>query len=220
MEPVRTLTVLRYRFPDIIGSRMDFLVAGYAHDFSESLRYWRTRFVVIPTAEPPPSNVFTEKLDDEEVRLMGIDKLAELFMKARWVHPAEASVSQATIPRFLPTSLGPAASVLDENLVARLEEIHAAGPARKKVKSERDIDGLSLANVAKAMREEDGVPIKDHRWHSTTYKDSFTGWDLASWLLREFRDVSTREQAMECGVKLMNQGLFEHCREAHGFLDG
>ena len=35
-------------------SRHDYmLVAGYEQQFNESLRYWRTRFVVIPTLEPP-----------------------------------------------------------------------------------------------------------------------------------------------------------------------
>ena len=38
--------------------------------------------------------------------------------------------------------------------------------------------------------------------------------------MREFRDVSTREQGTEWGAKLQEQGLFDHCRGAHGFLDG
>jgi hypothetical protein len=33
--------------------RLDLLIAGYEQQVNESLRYWRTRFVVIPTLEPP-----------------------------------------------------------------------------------------------------------------------------------------------------------------------
>ncbi|KAI6150578.1 hypothetical protein BKA82DRAFT_12489 [Pisolithus tinctorius] len=202
-------------------NRLDMLVAGYEHQFNESLRYWRTRFVVIPSADPP--QVYTgpsgEKLDEEEIRLMGIDKLAEMFTKARWQFLDERG-QQMTPVRFLPTTLGPVHSVVDESLMAQLDEIHAAGPLKKKMKSEREIADMSLIAIAKAMREEDGVPIKLHKWHRMNFPDSFTGFDFVSWLVREFRDVSSREQGAEWGTRLLEQGLFVHCTGRHGFLDG
>ncbi|KAL6301620.1 hypothetical protein BKA93DRAFT_738346 [Sparassis latifolia] len=202
-------------------NRLDMLVAGYENQFSESLRYWRTRFVVIPTDETQFNNVgpMGEKMNDEEVRLLGIDKLAEMFSKARW-QPREDRGKSIPPVRFLPTDLGPSSCVLDENLTAQLDEIHAAGPLRKKMKSEREISTMSLSAIAKAMREEDGVPIKDYRWHENKYANSFVGSDFVSWLVREFRDVSTREQGTEWGARLQEQGLFDHCRGTHGFLDG
>ncbi|KAI6028590.1 hypothetical protein F5J12DRAFT_903538 [Pisolithus orientalis] len=191
-------------------NRLDMLVAGYEHQFNESLRYWRTRFVVIPSADPP--QVYTgpsgEKLDEEEIRLMGIDKLAEMFTKARWQFLDERG-QQMTPVRFLPTTLGPVHSVVDESLMAQLDEIHAC----------RSRICLSL-RFAKAMREEDGVPIKLHKWHRMNFPDSFTGFDFVSWLVREFRDVSSREQGAEWGTRLLEQGLFVHCTGRHGFLDG
>lgn len=197
------------------------LVAGYENQSNESLRYWRTRFVVIPTDEVPQLNVGPagEKLNEEEIRLMGMDKLAELFSKLRWQPPEDKGKPLPPV-RFITTDLGPIPCVLDESLVSVLDDIHAAGPLRKKMKSERDIGDMSLSAIAKAMREEDGMPIKEHRWHGSKYPNSFLGFDLVSWLLREFRDISTREQAVEWGAKLQDQGLFDHCRGAHGFLDG
>ncbi|PCH37632.1 hypothetical protein WOLCODRAFT_113862 [Wolfiporia cocos MD-104 SS10] len=203
-------------------NRLDMLVAGYENQFSESIRYWRTRFVVIPADEPPLFTVtgpMGEKLNDEEMRLLGMDKLAELFSRARWCPPEDQGKLAPTI-RFLTTDLEPSACVLDESLTAQLEEVHAAGPLRKKPKNDRDIADMSLASIAKAMREDDGVPIKDHKWHERRYPNSFTGAEFVSWLVREFRDVSTREQAVEWGKNLQEQGLFDHCRGAHGFLDG
>jgi DEP domain-containing protein 5 len=198
------------------------LIAGYENQFSESLRYWRTRFVVIPTAEPPLTNIGPtgEKLNDEEIRLVGMDKLAELFSRVRWQLPDDRFNNVPAPLRFLPTDLGPAACLLDENLISRLEEIHSVGPLKKKIKSERDIAEMSLSAIAKAMREDDGVPIKDYRWHGKKYSDAFTGSDFVSWLAREFRDVSSREQGAEIGVRLQAQGLFDHSRGTHGFLDG
>ncbi|KAJ4488454.1 hypothetical protein J3R30DRAFT_940415 [Lentinula aciculospora] len=205
-------------------NRLDMLVAGYEHQFDESLRYWRTRFIIIPTSESPslktgPSG---ETLNDEEARILGIDKLAETFTKLRWQSTEEKEKGGSLHPptRFLPTTLSPAMSVLDEALMDQLDAIHAAGPLRKKMKSEREISDMTLTAIAKAMREEDGVLIKHNQWHKSQYPDSFTGFDFVSWLVREFRDVSSRAQGAEWGSKLQEQGLLEHVRGHHNFLDG
>ncbi|KAL0572471.1 vacuolar membrane-associated protein iml1 [Marasmius crinis-equi] len=202
-------------------NRLDMLVAGYEHQLHDSLRYWRTRFVVIPTTEPPSTTVgpLGEQLSEEETRLYGIEKLAEQFTKVRWQPPQERSTPAPAV-RFLPTTLPPVDSLLDEHLMEQLDQIHAAGPLRKKMKSERELGSMTLMAIAKAMREEDGVPMKTHQWHRTQYPDSFTGFDFVSWLVREFRDVSSRSQAVDWGLKLQHQGLFEHVRGHHGFLDG
>lgn len=204
-------------------NRLDMLLAGYNYwQFNESLRYWRTRFIVIPTLESPAlSGNQDEKLNDEEIRLSGSDKLAELWSKLRVVPPSEKDKGVVPPPlRFLPTYLNPTASIIDEHLVSQLEEIMASGPLGKKLKSEREIADMGLSALAKIMREDRGLPIKDHRWHTRVYEDSFTGSDFATWLCREFRDVSTRDQAQEWGSRLLENGLFEHCRGRHGFLDG
>ena len=207
------------------AARLDMLVAGYEQQFNESLRYWRTRFVVIPTLEPPiysssMSGGGSDRLDDEEIRILGIEKLMDMFSRVRWQSPEERAAGPVPSVRLLVTDVGPAAMILDDNLMASLDEIHAAGPLRKKVKSERDIADMSLAAIAKAMREEDGVPIKEHRWQRQKHPDSFLGFEFVNWLIREFRDVSTRDQATEWGVKLQEQGLFEHSSGRHGFFDG
>lgn len=195
------------------------LVAGYEHHFNESLRYWRTRFIIIPTSEAPHITIGPsgEILNSEEARILGIEKLAEHFTKLRWQPPDEAPHPSV---RLLHTTLDPAASVLDEDLMDNLDQVHAAGPLRKKMKSEREIADMPLSAIAKAMREEGAVPIKFYQWHHSQYPNSFTGYDFVSWLVREFRDVSSRAQAAEWGVQFQEQGLFEHCRGRHTFLDG
>ncbi|KAG6819778.1 hypothetical protein H0H93_008744 [Arthromyces matolae] len=203
-------------------NRLDMLVAGYEHNFNESLRYWRTRFIVIPSSDDPEpiSSPNGEKLNEEEIRLTGIEKLAEMFTKLRWQPPEERISHPAPPVRILPTTLGPSLCVRDAALMEQLDQLHAAGPLRKKMKSEREIGEMSLAAIAKAMREDGGVPFKDYQWHRSFYPNSFTGYDMVSWLVREFRDISSRSQAAEFGVKLLEQGLFEHCRHLHNFLDG
>ncbi|KIY46963.1 hypothetical protein FISHEDRAFT_46255 [Fistulina hepatica ATCC 64428] len=203
-------------------NRLDMLVAGYENQLNESLRYWRTRFIVIPTVDPPQlsSAPNGEKLNAEEIRIMGIDKLAEQFTKLRRRSLEDSSDSGAHAPvRFLPTTLNPTECVLDDALMEQLEQIHAAGPLRKKMKSDKELADMSLSTLAQAMREDSGL-IKHNHWHHNSYPNSFTGFDFVSWVVREFRDVSTRAQGAEWGVKLQEQGLLEHCRGSHNFLDG
>jgi len=207
-------------------TRLDMLIAGYENQLHESLRYWRTRFIVIPSADSPLTNIGPtgEKLDDEEIRLVGMDKLAELFSRVRWQAPDGSlgtGVQTQPIVRFLPTDLGPAACVLDEGLMNRLDEIHTLGPLKKNMRSEREISQMSLSAIAKAMREDPVIlPIKDYRWHGRVHTDAFSGSDFVNWLVKEFRDVSSKDQAVEVGGRLQAQGLFDHARRTHGFLDG
>ena len=207
-------------------TRLDMLIAGYENQLHESLRYWRTRFIVIPSADSPIANIGPtgEGLDDEEIRLVGMDKLAELFSRVRWQAPDSTpgpGTQTQHIVRFLPTDLGPATCVLDEALMNRLDEIHASGPLRKNMRSEKEISQMSLGAIAKAMREDPvGLPIKDYRWHGKVYADAFTGSDFVNWLVKEFRDVSSKDQAVEVGGRLQAQGLFDHARRTRGFLDG
>jgi hypothetical protein len=198
------------------------LVGGYEHQFNESLRYWRTRFVVIPADVPSATSVVPhgERLDDEEIRLLGMDKLAEMFTNARWRGGANGDREQRTV-RFLPTDLDPTSMVLDDDLMAQLNQVHASGPLQRKIQ-DRYISDLqtSLSAVTKAMREEGGVAIKEYKWHGRRYANAFVGWDFVSWLCREFTDVPTREEGAKWGIKFHEAGLFEHCRGLHGFLDG
>ncbi|KAF8999890.1 hypothetical protein BDZ89DRAFT_1147525 [Hymenopellis radicata] len=109
-----------------------------------------------------------EKLNDEETRILGVEKLAEPFTKVRWQSPDEKDKGVGAPPvRFLPTTLSPAASVRDDVLMHQR-------PLQKKVKSEREIGDMSLSTIAKAMREDDGVPIENNHWHRMQYQNSFT----------------------------------------------
>lgn len=175
---------------------------------------------MIPTIDRPPNDMGPagENLSDEETRILGVEKLAEQFTKVRWPSPDEKVAAPPV--RFLPTTLNPAASVRDDALMQQLAQIHEAGPLQKKIKSEREIGDMSLAAIAKAMRDDDGVPIKTNYWHHSQYQNSFTGFDFVNWLIREFRDVSSRSQGLEVGIRLQNEGLFEHCKGKHSFLDG
>lgn len=203
-------------------ARLDRTINGYQRDFGDLVRYWRTRYLIIPSEEPPMERYvesgFKERLSDEECRLLGINRLALLFHQSRWLAPEETKETY-TVPQFLPTTLDPAACVLDEDLMAQLDESNATAATGQRRISDKDLEGMSLHTVAQLMRDEPSL-IHHHQWHGTIYLDSFTGRQWVSWAVRAFRDVSTREEAEERGAQLCKDGLFVHVNRDHGFMDG
>lgn len=203
---------------------LDSLIAGYVDEkFVESLRYWRTRFVLVPSeGSPPPMRAPTgEDLNDEEIRLIGTDKLAELFHRARFVRSKEER-EQTHVQRFLPTSLDPAMSLQDDDFMKQLAEENAkqrAQSASSKKRLNKTISGRALEAVSRDMRS-GGLVINDRIWHRMLYSDTFTGADMVSWMCIEYTDVRSREEAVDWGIRLMQDGLFEHVHKSHGFLDG
>ena len=202
---------------------LDSLISGFTDEkFIEPLKYWRTRFVLVPTeGHAPTMRAPTgEPLSDEEVRLLGTDKLADLFNRARY----KRSSDDRQPLRFLPTSLDPTQSIHDEDFMTQLK-LAGVGPRPSttgpgKAKMTRRLADLSLDELVEDMRSESGVRIEDRMWHRVLYSDTFIGAELVTWLCCNFADVSNREEAVEWGIKLQEEGLFDHVRGAHGFLDG
>lgn len=238
----------RFRYPDFGAyhwTYLDALIAGHAEDdsFVEGLRFWRTRFVVVPSEGSPPTMTGPsgEKLSDEEVRLVGMDRLADLFTRAKWKPRDPTSSSRQRVAaaksftaplRFIPTSLDPAMSVDDDEFMKLVMASHAeeldeararrGGPSgslsssRQLAKAQADLQQLAQDMYS----SESGVKINDRIWHRILYTDAFTGTEFVTWLCRRFDDVHSRDEATQWGARLMDAGLFEHVDRFHGFLDG
>lgn len=163
---------------------------------------------------------FQERLTDEECRLLGINRLALLFHQCRWLAPGE-SKDTYTAPQFLFTTLDPSACVLDDRLMAQLDESNSTAVTGLHRIGDTDLEGMDLKAIAEMMlREADPGLIRDNQWHGNYYPDTFTGRQWVSWALRCFRDVASREEAEAKGAQLLKEGLFEHIRQDHGFMDG
>ncbi|CAO1613053.1 unnamed protein product [Parajaminaea phylloscopi] len=235
-----------FRYPDLTTydwTLLDSLVTGHAEEesFTESLRYWRTRILIVPTEgrAPPMIAPTGEQLDDEEIRLIGMDRLADMFARARWRGSnskdrggsggQRGHAGRNSLLRFIPTSLDPSTSMFDEEFVRQMEAAivedeqveEAAQQRRAASRSKRQIKDASLDSVAIAMaHDRHGVKIEDRYWNRRIYASVFTGTDLTTWLLEDHVDIRDREEAAEWGKTLMQQGLFEHATGHHGFLDG
>ncbi|KAJ5564205.1 Winged helix-turn-helix transcription repressor DNA-binding [Penicillium frequentans] len=70
------------------------------------------------------------------------------------------------------------------------------------------------------IQGEKGVRMMDRRWHWRLHYNCFIGTELTTWLIQNFRDIETREEAVDFGNELMKHGLFQHVEKRHNFRDG
>ena len=213
---------VHFQYPDPHAynwAYLDSIIAGYEDTFTESLLYWRARFVVVPS-EHPPNRIIArtgEYLNDEEVRLAGMDRLADLFARAEHFHDSESL-------RFLPTTLDPSCSMRDESFLCALTEMHDELERQRSHKDRapmRDVASRSLAQLADDMLAASAeLKIHSRQWHNVWYSDTFTGADLVTWLCRSFSDVHTRDEAVQLASRLQQAGHITHVLGVHGFMDG
>lgn len=209
-------------------------------DLTESIRFWRTRFILIPLEVIPQStlsslNPANENLNEEELRLAGFTKFLELFHKARWIDPSERHGqppskkgvhSGSNIPITF-TTFQTSTYIANEVTAWRRarggETAGATLPGTSAVSApmgwlKRDVE---LPELARAMLHAvTGLSVKDRRWHLRFYERVLIGSECVDWLVRSFADINTREEAEEFGNVLLNTGFFDHVNKKHRFLDG
>ena len=235
---------------------VDSYLAGHHDEMMESLKFWRTRFVLIPLNPRHSSAPKTLSGDNpEEIRIEGIKRLAHMWQKHRYVPPSERRfLSTAGHRRLDPSPLNIVYKTEDPSLViaAEVESLPimegADGAHRKSklVSSKERFQkaNLNLAALADAMQqpaENGGLPLRNRRWHLRLYYSAFIGSDMTTWLLDNFEDLESREDAEALGNALMvpddgkskekdkdaaepkgdkEKGLFLHVEKRHRFRDG
>lgn len=211
---------------------IDTFLAGYHDELSDVLRFWRARFVLIPVDIPIVNRRPLAMLPEdspEEIRLEGIRKLTQLWQKYRHVSPEERNFQTAVSkkqkdPNPLaiayhtrdPSAIlaaGPEAALFSESesglqdtLFSESEKYHSAH--------------IDLKRLAEDLQGVGGIQMLDRRWHWKLHYTCFLGFDLVNWLLSNFKDIETRDEAVELGNELMNKGLFIHVQRRHQFRDG
>ncbi|KAF2829191.1 hypothetical protein CC86DRAFT_345737 [Ophiobolus disseminans] len=211
---------------------IDTFLAGYHDELSDVLRFWRARFVLIPVEIPHvnrrPLPMLAED-SEEEIRLEGIRKLTQLLQRYRYVPPEERHFQSAASKKQKdPNPLAIEYHTRDPSVIL------AAGPEvalfnetesefQTSLFSEAEkyqASNFDLKKLAEDLQGEHGIPMIDRRWHWKLHNSCFLGFDLVNWLLPNFKDIETRDEAVELGNELMNKGLFMHVQRRHQFRDG
>lgn len=211
---------------------IDNFVAGYHEEFSEILRFWRARFVLIPvelSSGRRPLRLLNED-SEEEIRLEGIRKLTQYLGQRKYTSPGERQKFPG--PVRLPKDPNPLAieyQTRDPSAVvaAGLEKSQLVETDTSSLLPQPFADvehfnssSIDIHRLAQEIQGEKGVKLMDRRWHLKLYYNCFLGEDLTTWLLQSFEDIETRDDAVELGNKLMAHGLFVHVQKKHRFRDG
>ncbi|KAK0259851.1 vacuolar membrane-associated protein iml1 [Friedmanniomyces endolithicus] len=201
----------------------------------------RMRLVLIPVELPRPGHITpgpSRGLSDEERYIEGIQKLTQLWQRNHYITPGDrqhqASLSRPrTTPRVAPRDPNPLAieyQTRDPSAVAYAYGSAATVPLDGQEQAtplfaESEMyhsSGFDVIKLVKQMQERPphGVEVRDRRWFARMHFKCFRGDEMVNWLLRVFRDLQTREDAIAIGKDLMERGVFSHVRAKHEFRDG
>lgn len=211
------------RFQYFNWNQMDQLIAGYEDAVPDISKHFRQmKFVVIPG--PLPANAYhinNEKLSEEEIRLEGLRKLIALIERGKYkVNEDAVSRKKEEIFHEINFYTGNLHDFLNE----QAEFFDASGT--KPSNSLMITDGLrfnmniKLSQLAQELQSDGGLKLVDRTWHFKVHPHCFLGSDLVSWLVKLFDDIESREIATDYGQSLMDNKLFCHVENRHGFLDG
>lgn len=212
---------------------IDAFIAGHerpeAARYVETLRPWRARFVLMPI-DPPSSirrSVRPSEDNEEEIRLEGIRKLTQMWQRFRFIphekrgYQPHGRTSKDPNPLDISYQTKDPSAVIAAELESVLEGDETGRPVQ--LLPEPDLyqrSNLDLKTLAETLQGEKGVRMLDRRWHWRLHYNCFIGFELTTWLLQNFRDVETRDEAEELGKRLMKDGLFKHVEQRHDFRDG
>lgn len=215
---------------------VDQFIGGYESNFTEQLRFCRSRFLLIPS-DPPQSARRSNNTSplgysedsDEEIRIEGIKKLTQLFQKYRHVPPEERNFDKVSKRKdqnpleILYKTLDPSVVVAQqlESLPLTAEMDISARRAQFFVGTEIfDRSNLNLRTLAQEIQGPKGVRHQNRMWHIRLHQKCFIGSELVTWMTENFRDLESRLEAVELGNELMKSGLFHHVEARHPFRDG
>ncbi|KAI1098310.1 vacuolar membrane-associated protein IML1 [Jackrogersella minutella] len=241
--------------PERNWNYIDSYLAGHTDEMTENLRFWRARFVLIPmyprTTSPPAAQ---NEDDEEEVRLEGIKRLAQLWQRHRFLSPSERQFQSVGARKRDPNPLDIIYKTEDPSVVIagemetlplfeNVEATHRKGLVSDKERfSKSNFNVTALAEAIQQPAELGGIRMQTRRWHFRIHYHCFIGSDMTTWLLDNFEDLESREEAVELGNSLMvleedrlrerdkdatkdakkdrERGIFVHVERRHPFRDG
>ncbi|KAI9355945.1 hypothetical protein DFJ73DRAFT_916836, partial [Zopfochytrium polystomum] len=214
----------------------DAYISGLHDDMTDPLRYWRTRFMLVPMESVPQSSLLNpsnENLDEEELRLAGFNRIREMFERSRWRQPHETDrkdrdrirpISGLKVQQTTQLASAYVREEWSKNLVAASHPKSHQNSFDEGAFAQNELritKAMSNSAIAGAMQDPvTGCPIKDRRWHFRLYENVFIGSECVDWMLRSFRDINTRDDAVAFGNVLKDRGVFDHANMNHRFLDG
>ncbi|SCU78870.1 LADA_0A08218g1_1 [Lachancea dasiensis] len=210
-------------------NQLDQMLAGYEDAVIEkNKKQFRAKFVVLPSDVPQNTHSSTingrsETLNAEEIRLEGLRRLISSVYRSR-LKPADykhqaISRKEEIAPEIL-FYTGSLFNFIEEHAeILKVSEAHQPeNTSQDGGTLSKEIDLRWLAY--ETQFGEHHLRLVNRKWHWKKHYNCFLGSELVNWLIENYYDIDTRDDAVSYGQDLMNQGLFVHVENRHGFLDG
>lgn len=220
-------------------NKYDQYLAGYIdeNEGDEKLQLNRIKFVLLPSEIPKATylaNENKELLSNEEIRVEGLRKLIATIHRNSF----RPEIKELRRSKKKEEAL-PEISFYTGDLIQFLEDQYLDSSNNlKKIESNGNNSTInSLLNIGSSLnnllnkdiplfdlysilKSPKGVKLNDRKWHWKIHKTSFIGLELVTWLVDNFEDINTREEATEFGNYLMENKVLRHVENRHKFLDG
>ncbi|KAI9373581.1 hypothetical protein BJX61DRAFT_502326 [Aspergillus egyptiacus] len=197
---------------------------------AQQLHFWRVRYVLIPMRLHVHSRRQMQLMNEdneEEIHLLGINHLTHIWQRHKYVPPEEKRFETSNKKREQnPLNIMYQTRNPSEVVAAELDMLLSdpgldSSIAQLLPESELlERSSISLTSLAHIVQGDKGVRMMDRRWHWRLHYNCFIGSEFTSWLLQNFRDIDSREEAVEFGEELRKHGLFQHVEKRHNFRDG
>ncbi|KAJ5286721.1 Vacuolar membrane-associated protein iml1 [Penicillium angulare] len=212
----------------------DNYVAGhrdYFHNPAQQLHFWRIRYVLIPMQLHPNIRRHLQSINEdneEEIHLLGISQLTHMWQRNKYVSPEEKRFESGNKKRdqnplnIMYQTRNPSEAVAAELDRILLTDPGLDNPPAQLLPEEELLErsSVNMSSLAQMIQGDKGVRMMDRRWHWRLHYNCFIGFEFTTWLLQNFRDLDTRDEAVTFGKELMKHGLFQHVEKRHDFRDG
>lgn len=201
----------------------DHTLAGYdAAGTNTQTRLNQLRVVLIPSFLSRSKNLghddSSEVYNAEEVRLDGLRRI--LGSIYRHIVTADDDKERARIAPNLKFYTGELEDFLFQLVESNPAELAGGKDSLFMKRNQRFDKTIKLPALATELQATKGIRFFDRSWHWKSYPHCFIGQDLVEWLIDNFSDIDTADEAVAYGNELMKKGFFVHVEDRHAFLDG
>lgn len=207
-----------------IAGHRDYLVNP-----AQQLHFWRVRYVLIPMHLHAHTRRHLQPFNEdneEEIHLLGISQLTHIWQRNKYIPPEEKRFE--TNKRYMnPLNIMYQTRNPSEVVTAELDRLLLTDPgldhSPTQLLPESELlerSNVNLSSLAQVIQGEKGMRMMDRRWHWRLHYNCFIGVEFTTWLVQNFRDIDSREEAVEFGNELMKHGLLQHVERRHNFRDG
>lgn len=203
----------------------DHTLAGFdtAGSAATQTRLNQLRVVLIPSFLSRSKNLghddSSEVYNAEEVRLDGLRRI--LGGIYRHTVSREEDKERAKIAPNLKFYTGELEDFLYQIVESNPAELAGGKDSLFMKRNQRFDKNIKLAQLATELQApKGGIRFFDRRWHWKSYSHCFIGQDFVEWLINNFSDIDTPDEAVAYGNELMKKGFFVHVEDRHAFLDG